>query len=568
MTSPAPEPKDVTAPATARPGLGRRLLTGWRSIPVLVRAATGAFAGLMLAMMFLYPANYGFDEPQHFDMAYSYAQGHGKYGPGERKMGLGVVEESHRYARGYPPKAQFADRPIAPRDQRKSIEQLGDDRPSTVPNQMVQHPPLYYLLGAGILNVPGVSSLHYDVQFALLRLLSLLLLLPLPWLCYAIARRIGTGGLAPAASLVPLLFPALARSGASVNNDALMTLACGVVLYLIVKVVTGDTSRRTALWMAGWLVVALLSKGFALVVPVLTVLAYLVAKRRYGVAVLRQVAIVGAGTAVGAVWWIHNKIAYGAVQPDGFGSGYTFSKYLKIHPGPERGNFPDFVHELWTSLLARFWGSIGLIESPDYNWTFSVIGTVVLAFLIGVALFHGLGGRYGRLALVVPLLMGVLTLGLLVKGPWRIYHRFVLLPGAQGRYLYPVIPVLAAVALLGLGYLVRERWQRFVAPALVLCAAYAQLWTLRTVVHAWWITDQPVARIPAWRNALHSIADWAPWPVGVTVLIGLGILALVARLVVVAALQLRTPAAVPAEAKLPEPPATLAVPANDDAAAV
>ena len=485
----------------------------------------------MLAMMFLYPVNYGFDEPQHFDMAYAYAQGHGPYAPGKRDVGLGILHEMIDAFHGIPPSPHFADRPLLARPYRQSIAALGgDSQQAHVPNQMVQHPPLYYLLGAGLLDLPGVSSLAYDLQFSVLRFLSLVLLLPIPWLCFATARRLGAGQLAPAAAVVPLLLPALARAGAAVTNDSLMTLTGAIALYLMTRVVTGDARQRTATWLVVTVLAALLTKGFALILPLLAVLAYLVCWRRYALNVLRPLVTVCIGSVAGGIWWAHNYLAYGAIQPDGFGPGYLDRAYHLISPGPG-GPVTEFLHKLVLALTDRFWGSIGLIESPDYNWTFVTIATVIMLGLIVVALVRGLGGPYGRAALVIPLLMAVLTVGLLVFPSWGVYHKYGLLAGAQGRYLYPAISSLAATAVLGLSRISSGRARRYVAPVLVGCAAYAQLWTLRTVVHAWWMSSHPVTTLSAWRNAIDTMFNWAPWPIGVTIVFAVLILAASGHLV-------------------------------------
>src|SRR5205085_765037 len=63
----------------------------------------------------------------------------------------------------------------------------------------------------------------------------------------------------------------------------------------------------------------LLTKGLGLFLPLLVGLAYLVAAGRVGV---RRAAVGGllaeaVGLATGGWWWLHNELAYGAVQPNG-----------------------------------------------------------------------------------------------------------------------------------------------------------------------------------------------------------------------------------------------------------
>jgi hypothetical protein len=547
---------DRTAtPDPPAPAWPRRVWARWRAIPVLVRAATVALAGLMAAMAYLYPVNYGFDEPQHFDMAYVYAHGEGPFAPGNLVLSAGVYKESHTFARGFPPRKRLADNPIAARDKRLSLGAYGGADPAArrVPNQMTQHPPLYYLLGAAIIDIPGVSSLAYDMQFTLLRWLSLLLLLPIPWLCFAAARRLGAGELAPAAALMPLLLPAFARTGGSVTNDSLLILASSVVLYLLTKVVTGDSSIRTAVLVSVGILVALLTKGFGLILPLLAFFAYLVCWRRAGAGVLRSMIIVAIGSAVGGIWWLHNIVAYGEIQPNGRGPGYpddTYGPiYRAIHPDGGQGHLRPFLKDFAQSLVERFWGSIGLIEAPGFNSVFTWVATVIASILVLIALGHGIGGRWGRIALAVPLLMAPLTVVLLLSESWPLYHRFILLAGVQGRYLFAgIVPLSAAVAF-GLSIVVRGRAARMVPVVLVACAIFAEAWAARAVINAWWITTKPVSTFVAWKNVLHSVVDWAPWPIGMTIVIFALILAAFIRLCYVAVQLAIRPESVPEPAE-------------------
>jgi small subunit ribosomal protein S36 len=543
-----------------RPAVPRQVLAAWRRIPLLVRAATGAFAALIVGFMYLYPVNYGFDEPQHFDMAYAFATGHGVYAPGKRTMDAGVLRESQAYAIGYPPgSARFDDHPLPPRPQRQSIDDLAAAAaPSKIPNQMVQHPPLYYLAGAAVLDIPGVRSLAFDIQFGLLRLLSLLILLPLPWLCYASARRLGVAELAPAASLVPLAFPALVRSGASVTNDSLLNLTVGLALYLLTRVVTGDASRKTAVGLGLATLCALVTKGFALVLPVMVVLAYLLCRLRFPRRPALTAALIAiSGSAVGGLWWLHNLLAYGTVQPGGFPPGYAERIFDRISPGSGIGR-RHFLHVFAQDVVGRFWGSIGLIESPDYNWTFITIGSVVLVVLLTIGVAGGAGGRFGRSAVALPLTYPVFVVAILIGPAWHAYQRWDLVPGVQGRYLCAAIVPTAATALLGLKRVVPAHARRVVPAFIVVVATYAELWTVRAVAHAWWFGATSHPALTEWANTIRAALDRSPWPIGVSisaaVLGGLAILNLLVCCV-------RRPL------EQPEPPRVLATPARQDAAA-
>ena len=80
------------------------------------------------------------------------------------------------------------------------------------------------MAGAATL-VPGFDDRSFVTQVGVLRLLSAALLLPLPLLAAAAARRLGAGPpVAIAAALLPLGVPQLAHVGASLNNDVLLVL--------------------------------------------------------------------------------------------------------------------------------------------------------------------------------------------------------------------------------------------------------------------------------------------------------------------------------------------------------
>src|ERR1019366_2025417 len=210
-----------------------------------------------------------------------------------------------------------------PRADRPSFNSLGgatsEPEPTSVPNQLAQHPPGYYALAAGVLDaVPGSANLSWDQTVGLLRLLDFLFLLPLPYICWAIARRVTRTRVAVAAAFAPILLPAFERLGGSVNNDDLLILLTSVFLLQVAKAMDGDTRIRVAMTMGISLTLALLTKGFALVLPPVAVLAYLVAWRRNRMPFPQwPVRIVVLAGAIGGLWSLRNLNVYGSVQPAG-----------------------------------------------------------------------------------------------------------------------------------------------------------------------------------------------------------------------------------------------------------
>ena len=242
-----------------------------RGTPRIMWLIITAWGCLLLGASLVWPMTYGYDETPHIDMVYAYsAHPFHFYGPSELKVSdtaIGI----YQLVPGHPPHRRLAVVPVTPRGQRPTLAQLGGhgQTATSPPNQMVQHPPLYYEMVALVTRIPGVSHLPWDVEVWIMRLVSILLMLPLPLLCWAAARRLlpaslprGTlpstlDRLAVAAAVIPFTLPNLIRVGSSVNNDALLISATSALLYLLCRVVTSDLTKKTAIWIAVSLAVAL-----------------------------------------------------------------------------------------------------------------------------------------------------------------------------------------------------------------------------------------------------------------------------------------------------------------------
>jgi 4-amino-4-deoxy-L-arabinose transferase-like glycosyltransferase len=496
-------------------------------VPRTVWLVTALWGSLLIGASLVWPMTYGYDEPQHIDMAYVYsASPFHFYGPGEllpTKANIGMQSLQP----GYPPRRPFGATPTPPRGERPSFAELGGHQPSqhSQPNQMVQHPPLYYWTAAVVLRLPGVSHLAWDLQVWLMRLLSVLYLLPVPALCWATARRLlaaeddpdrGTH-LAVLAAVVPLTVPNLIRDGSSVTNDSLLILATSVLLYLLSRVLTGDLSRRTATWVAASLAVALLTKGFALVLPPVVLAAYLA--RAYqlrarrpadGTSPVRAVAtplgIAAAGGVVGGLWWLRNLIEFHAVQPDGFGPGY---QEVLFGPPDNRGALRPFVSGFTRAFAKRLWGGIGLADDPSpgpvivYGWLVAVLLGLIAAFVVRAC-------RGDRARFAVLLSSIVVTTGLVAAGSYHDFRRWSdAIRGAQGRYLYHLIVVVAAVAAIGWVRAVPPRGRRVLVPAVLLAAVATNAVAWLMLLRSWYA--------PGSGLGLRALLDRAPVPAAVTV---------------------------------------------------
>jgi len=480
--------------------------------------------------------SYGGDEPQQIDMAYDYSvHPFHFYGPGQlplTKADVGMQESLP----GYPPNVRLALAPILPRSQRLSFAQLGGHAFITggEPNQMVQHPPLYFWLEAIVLRVPGVSHLAWDLEVWLMRLLSVVLMLPLPILCWATTRRllVGSGiirspntasGLAVLAAVIPLTVPNLLRDGSSVDNDTLLILTISLVLYFISRVLTGDRSQRTAIGISVSLAAALWTKGFALVLPPVVLVAYLIGARRIRSASgkrrlvpWRPLAIAAIGGVVGGLWWLRNVIDYGTVQVNGFGPGYD----RVIYGLPDnRGTLARFIPEFTTDFIARIWGQVGLPDTPSpgpfiiYGWFF----VVLLGFVAALVVRNRPGGRATLLVLAaVPALIALVV----ASGSYATFRHWSHgTHGSQGRYLFPAMAAIAALSAIGWCQLIQPRFRALLSPFVVVGALFtnAAVWLL--ILRSWYESTTAGSGFEGLRYALDSLLRWSPLPWVLTILL-------------------------------------------------
>jgi small subunit ribosomal protein S36 len=491
-------------------------------VPLLVWAITALHVALLLAYTVLYPAYLGYDEPQHVDMVVALRAGDGWPDPGERALSEGVGRSSDPvYGGGLVPALERPYRAddVPERGARPSLEDLGGNAPSTggeLPNQMVQHPPLWYATGAAVVALlPGSGGWPYDAYVAVLRLVSVLMVAPLPLLAWALARRLSRDDVvATTAAALPLAVPGLTRIGASAGNDALVVLTFAAVLVALARALTGDASRRTAVAAGALTTLALLTKGFALVLPAVVLAAYAVAwLRRRTWSVLRSAAIALAVSAVGWLWWLRNLLEFGALQPSGFGREAASRLRGTPREAGDNGSPGEFASTFSEVTMTRFWAGLGVPEPPTFSVGLAAVLTVLAAAGVLAGVVAGVRSRPGaasrRLPLLVVLLPFVLLLVPLVRADLLSYQRYEgpgTEVGVHGRYLYGAVAGLAAVAAVGYRRLLagHARW----LPALAVLAAVAvQAWALWLVFTDLWA---PGGALSAGLGALLAVSPWPP----------------------------------------------------------
>jgi 4-amino-4-deoxy-L-arabinose transferase-like glycosyltransferase len=476
--------------------------------------------------------SYGYDEAQHTDMAYVYStHPFHFYGPGQLHATAASASIQRLY-RGDVPTPRFAIGSVTPRQDRPDFAALGGHTivAGSPPNQMVQHPPLYYWTEAIVLRVPGVSQLAWDVQVWLMRLLSVVFLLPIPVLAWASTRRLASArrggdrpvgfGADPAilAAVVPLTVPNLLRDGSAVSNDSLLILTTSVLLYLICRVLTGDTSRRTGALIGVALAAALLTKGFALVLPPVVLAAYLLGSGRERLrtrAGWLPIVFAAVGATVGGLWWLRNLVDYGSVQVDGVGLGY---EHVIYGPQDNTGTLAAFVPRFLKTLSERIWGGIGLPDHPTPGAV--IIGGWLVVVLVGVLAAVVLpSGPRGRSRSLLLAAVPILTIFVVAAGSFATFRHWATeLTGAQGRYIYHTIVAVAALASLGWARLTSGRLPRATVPVVMLAAALTNAVAWIAILRGWYAPsgDGFAGGID---SGWHALLRWSPVPDAVTILL-------------------------------------------------
>ena len=502
---------------------------GAQRVPLTVWAATALHLGLLLTFSLLYPPFTGFDETQHVDAVLSIRHGDGWPAPQERQLSEGIVAAATPLLRSAS-RLPFSDDELLPRDERPSVAELGVERDAAgqvLPNQITQHPPLYYALQAGVLAaLPGSADWPFDRTVGVLRLVSVLLMAPLPLLAWATARALRAPPIAAqTAALLSVSVPQLQRVGSSVNNDAAYTLAFAAVLLALARVAGGDVRRRTAVLTGVGVGVAMLTKGFALVLPLAVGLAFVVGGRRSAAArgrswaagLLPGLLSLAVAFAVGGWWWLRNIVLYGTVQPAGWPPSYREVLRLEPRAPGEPAPLGPFVEGAYSRLSERFWGGLEINyvgpETFPHWWTDALVAAAAAAVVAAVTC----AGR-SRLPLVVAVLVPFAsTLGVVGYGIWTGYTYSLDFPGAQGRYLFGNLPSLAAAVALGLVVLARRAGRVVPAVAALLALGMQAAGLYSVLLRNWLPAYDGRGRVERYGEALEGIVDYSPWPAAVTV---------------------------------------------------
>ena len=398
-----------------------------------VIALTAAFALVLTLWAFLTPMFSAPDEAAHYDAAEQLALGYGWPDPGDMDLLAVTYAEQQQISTVAAPNRETVAALIATNPGHHDFV-----------NQMTQHPPTYYAVGAGVLKAIGFFHLRWDIGVMALRLMDVVMLLPLPFLTWATIRRVtGSPRTALVGGLALFAVPQLFQIGSSVTNDAPIIALGAVIAWLLVRALTGDDRWRTVVWTGVALAVACSIKGTALPAVPFVAVALLVAghgRLSWGRRIART-AVAGAIVAVlGSWWWIRNLLVFHALQPDGV-SGVRDEKPW----GREQSaNFGDFFNVEWDRLSASFWGQFGALRYPMTQILTDSLTVIALAVIVGWAFRRSPVRDVAIVMTVLP----ALTLISQLQNNFAAYDSTQLIAGAQGRYLFmAIIPLLVLSAI-------------------------------------------------------------------------------------------------------------------------
>ncbi len=314
------------------------------------------------------------------------------------------------------------------------------------------------------------------------RLLSVLMGAGTVLCTYAIARRLfpQPSWLAPAAVAFNAFHAQFIFISASINNDVLTTLLAALCLWLLVCIAQDGPSALRLAALGTVLGLAALSKLNALVLMplVVLVLLFLAWKRRQRWVWVRWgLGAFGAAALVGGWWYARNWWLYG----DPFGLQLMFAV---LPPHAERPSTTRLLH-LLDGALKSFWAVFGWFNIVVEPWIYVLFQLLLLIASLGLIRFLYRRVVQKRWTDVLPIgLLGLWTATFVIALAGWSQARF-----PQGRLLFPAMPAIATLLVLGVTEWVPERHGRtavtillvallvfaIVAPFRYIAPAYAKI---------------------------------------------------------------------------------------------
>lgn len=387
-----------------------------------VGVVTAAWVGFLLLFAFVTPVFGAPDEPAHVDAAFRLALGLGWPAPGDMHY-LAAIR-------------QVVENPVPAAD-RTTVSALLARYPgdSAAIDQMSQHPPTYYLVQALVLKAIGWGSHSWGTAVLALRLVDVMVVAAVPVLVWATVRRATRS---PRTALVaPLLLfavPQLAQVTSGVTVWAPMVLAGAVMVWLAVRVATGDRSWWTTAGLAVSVTAMCALTALGLVaVPFAVAVVLLARGRPAATRALHAVVVLVVPLAATGWWWVRTLVRSGTLVPDALRASTTVVPYPTGDPEPGA-----FAGRQWDGLTNSFFGLLGANQ-----WVLppALVDSMTIIALTAIAWSYARRGT-GRGLTTTLLLWPALVLVATLAYSWRNYLGTHQGNGLQGRFLFVAVVAL------------------------------------------------------------------------------------------------------------------------------
>ena len=281
--------------------------------------------------------------------------------------------------------------------------------------------------------------------------------------------------------------PQFTFRGMNVSNDAMVTLMCAVVMYLIVRILKGGFNWPLGTLTAAMIALAFLSKINAIFLPIPFSLAILSETVPWRIRFSRLgVLVVTLG--IVSPWLLHNHFLYG--DPIARGAMETAVSYLI----DKHSLFSPYFVTIFPSALGHsFVGAFGWMSLWLPEWIYRLFGLLAAVSMMGYLWRWYRGGIDTRLIFIlstVPLLSLMVTI-----------YINITFSQPQGRYLFPALSAIALLVAIGLEGL--PGWNRWLTYSIVGILAILNVYILCSVVYPTYWTlpsvNQDAAETPLGR---------------------------------------------------------------------
>ena len=416
-----------------------------------------------------------------------------------------MVQEGEWLERGWP---GIGDRLLDPAIVDASLS-LGPREAALRENRAAQHPPLFYVTAAVTSSLATVTVDDPDLVLDLwsYRLVSVVATALLPITFYLIASELTVNRwIRLASAVVPLGVPGITlRDGSMVNTDALLVVLASLAILFAVRITKGDSSRRTGLFLGLATGLAALTKGHALVLLPVILLAYSIQatrNRRITREWLQSVALFSVVTLLaGGWWWFRNIFLHGAVQP---------VRHLEPVTEPIVFDWLTFDWTAWFTeatprMVSSYWGGQFALGGRPYVplfWT--------LTILLAIGWVVGWARARDRVTASVSAMYAVLLIpAVLLTSAFLTAERGKVV-GVHGRYFFPglagIVPLVVG-ALAGMS----RRVHRWLPTLFVTGSVVMTLLAVHYMLTRYWGSLGP-----AWADRWAAVVASSPFPAGPT----------------------------------------------------